>query len=126
MQLAFALSSWFPVGLWAGVIFYLSSIPHLQSGLGLWDFVLRKIAHVVEYAVLSLLLSRAFKRTWPSLDWKKILIWTSVLAVLYAASDEWHQSFVPGRGPSVGDVLIDSCGVLVAILIRNRLNQREA
>ena len=49
---------WGPVLLWAGFIFFLSSIPDLSSGLE-QDFLLRKIAHVAEYAVLALLLWRA-------------------------------------------------------------------
>ena len=85
-----ALTHWLPVVLWAGVIFALSSIPSLGTGLGTWDLVLRKGAHMTEYAVLALLLLRAIGREAPALG----------LGVLYAASDELHQAFVRGRHAS--------------------------
>src|SRR5918912_19993 len=50
-----AISLWLPVVAWAAVIFALSAIPSLSSGLGTWDYVLRKCAHVTEYAVLDAL-----------------------------------------------------------------------
>lgn len=55
------IKNWLPVFLWAAVIFYLSSQPGLKSGL-LWpyDFILRKLAHITEYAILFLLIIRAF------------------------------------------------------------------
>jgi hypothetical protein len=51
-----ALSAWLPVAVWAALIFTLSSIPDLGTGLGFWDTLLRKAAHVAEYAVLGALL----------------------------------------------------------------------
>jgi VanZ family protein len=110
------LSSWLPLFAWAALIFYLSSVPHLQTQLGIWDLILRKLAHMTEYAVLFLLARRAFA-TFPSLQGKKLTLAAAIFAVLYAASDEWHQSFVPGRGPSVIDVGIDSTGVLIGWLV---------
>ena len=57
-----ALNVWLPVVAWAAVIFAFSSIPSLSSGLGAWDTVLRKGAHITEYAVLGALLYRALGR----------------------------------------------------------------
>ena len=57
-----ALNVWLPVVAWAAVIFAFSSIPSLSSGLGVWDTVLRKGAHITEYAVLGALLYRALGR----------------------------------------------------------------
>ena len=119
------LSLWAPVFVWAGFIYFLSSIPHLNSGLGKWDFVLRKGAHVFEYTVLTTLLLRAFKRTWHEWTWRRAWITAAIIAVLYALSDEFHQSFVPGRGPSVHDVLIDSVGVIIAIQFFKRMKLYE-
>jgi len=107
-----AASLWVPVLAWAGLIFYLSSIPDLSSGLK-EDFILRKCAHVVEFAVFAGLLWRAFQGSRP-FPVRALALLSFFIAVLYAASDEWHQSFVPGRGPSVRDVMIDSVGALAA------------
>ena len=104
------LTHWLPVVLWAGVIFALSSIPHLGTGLGVWDTVLRKGAHVTEYAILALVLLRAVGREAPAL----------ALGDLYAASDELHQSFVRGRHASPVDVAIDSVGLLLGLLAWRR------
>jgi VanZ family protein len=101
-----ALSTWLPVVGWAALIFALSSIPHLGTGLGTWDTVLRKGAHVTEYAVLGLLLIRAVGRETPGF----------FLGVGYAVTDEIHQHFVSGRHSSPVDVAIDSTGVLLGIL----------
>jgi len=60
------LSAWLPVLAWAAVIFALSSIPHLGTGLGTWDTILRKGAHVTEYAIFGLLLARAIGREMPA------------------------------------------------------------
>jgi VanZ family protein len=104
------LSTWLPVVLWAGVIFALSSIPSLGTGLGTWDVVLRKCAHTTEYAVLAVLLLRAIGREAPAL----------ALGFLYAASDELHQAFVRGRHASPIDVAIDTAGLLIGLFAWRR------
>jgi len=114
MFLISLLYSWIPVLLWAAAIFIISDIPALDSGLGLADLVLRKIAHVVEFSVLTGLLVRALKRTWKILPLVSVISWAVFLAFLYAVSDEVHQGFVPGRGPAVMDVLIDGVGIMLA------------
>ena len=106
-----ALTNWLPVVLWAAVIFALSSIPHLSSGLGTWDLLLRKCAHVTEYAILGLLLARALLREVPAFT----------LGVLYAITDELHQSFVRGRHAAPLDVAIDAVGVLIGVTLWRRL-----
>jgi len=104
---------WLPVVVWAAVIFALSSILHLGSGLGSWDHVLRKLAHATEYGILGALLLRALGRPVPA----------ALAAVGYAASDELHQHFVSGRHASPLDVAIDAAGVLVGIAIYLRTRQ---
>ncbi|MDX6439292.1 MAG: hypothetical protein QOF45_1875 [Gaiellaceae bacterium] len=106
-----ALRLWAPVVLWAAVIFALSSVPDLGTGLGTWDLVLRKIAHACEYAVLAALLLRTLRKELPALG----------LGVAYAASDELHQHFVPGRVGAPLDVLIDSIGVAIGVVVWRRL-----
>jgi len=101
------LSAWLPVIAWAAVIFALSSIPHLGTGLGTWDTILRKGAHVTEYAILGLLLVRALGRELPAF----------LVGVAYAITDEVHQHFVSGRHSSPIDVAIDSTGILIGVLV---------
>jgi VanZ family protein len=105
-----ALRLWAPVVAWAAVIFALSSIPSLSTGLGLWDTVLRKGAHTVEYAVLGALLLRALGDHLSAL----------VAGIAYAVSDEIHQHFVHGRHASPVDVGIDTIGLLLGILALRR------
>ncbi len=102
-----ALNLWLPVVLWAALIFALSSIPSLSSGLGFWDLILRKLAHAGEYALLSALLLRALARPWPALT----------VAVAYAASDELHQHFVRGRVGSPRDLAIDAAGAAIGLIV---------
>ena len=96
---------------WAAVIFAFSSIPSLSTGLGTWDYVLRKCAHVTEYAILGALLLRALGRETPAF----------LAGLAYAASDEFHQHFVRGRHASPVDVAIDGVGVLIGIVIWLRI-----
>ena len=81
-----------------------------------WDTILRKLAHVAEYAILGALLLRAVRR--PGL--------AVALGVVYAASDEVHQMFVEGRHGAPLDVVIDAAGLLVGIIAWRRLASRAS
>lgn len=87
--------------------------------------IIRKLAHFTEYALLgfSLLLhiSQVQKRILVRLP----LLWAWGIGTLYAASDEFHQSFVGGRGPSALDVMIDSAGVIAGVLVMAWLLHRK-
>ena len=84
----------------------MSGIPDLSSGLAFWqDTVLRKLAHAFEYLVLFFLTDQVFGRGKRG--------WAAAFAVLFAVSDEFHQSFVPGRAFAVYDIGIDSLGVAI-------------
>jgi VanZ family protein len=100
---------WLPVLVWPALIFALSSIPSLGTGLGGWDVVLRKLAHITEYAVLAFLLRRALSAPW-----------AFAAAVLYAISDELHQTFVRGREGRPRDVLVDVIGIVLGLLAARR------
>ena len=98
-----------------GVIFRFSSRSVIQTAeVYLADFIMKKTAHFVEYAVLSVLVYRALIQS--GIGSKKAVAISIVFSILYAISDEWHQSFTPGREPKVRDVLIDSVGVLFGSL----------
>ena len=106
---------WLPVVAWAAVIFAFSSVPHLGTGLGTWDTVLRKGAHIAEYAVLGALLYRALGREAPAL----------AAGIAYAATDELHQHFVHGRHASPVDVAIDAVGLALGMLVWLRVRERS-
>jgi hypothetical protein len=88
------------------LIFALSATPDLSSGLGWWDLVLRKLAHITIYAALWLAIMRAT-------GWRRPVLATAV-ALLYACSDEFHQEFVHGRHGTPVDVAIDAVGLALA------------
>ena len=77
---------------------------------------MRKLAHWTEYFILAVLLARALRTEFPRHRPFRKLIFCIVLATLYAASDEWHQSFVPIRSASVVDVVIDGFGAICGAL----------
>ena len=96
-------SRFLPPLLLMGVIFFLSAQPGLNSGLGIWDLVLRKLAHMTEYGLLWFLWWRAF-------DYRAAMP-AALIALAYAASDEFHQTLVPDRTGSPWDWAIDAAGV---------------
>src|SRR4029079_13471860 len=101
-----SLAARLPVLAWWALIFPFSAVPSLSSGLGGWDLLLRKLAHLTEYAILGALLVRATRRPWLALG----------LAARSARPDEIHQHFVEGRHGAPLDVAIDTVGALVGIL----------
>ncbi len=115
------------LGLWGPpiaamvVIFAFSAMPSDSSHHSLIVFILRKVAHFSEYAILTALLSRAVRARARG-DRPLILAWA--LAVAYAATDEFHQTFVSGRVGTPRDVLIDAAGAAVAVLVIGRYAMR--
>ncbi|MFT3784421.1 MAG: VanZ family protein [Nibricoccus sp.] len=134
------LKYWLPVALWMVVIFFMStdfgSAEHSSrlieplvrwikpdvtvDQLGVVHFIVRKLGHLSEYAVLALLTLRAFTHTLRAplnrCCWQTAGL-TLLVIVPYAATDEWHQTLVPGRTPAVGDVMIDATGGLLALVV---------
>ena len=98
----------FPV-LWALVIFTFSSFQTAETTKIYWgDFIIKKTAHIVEYGVFAVLLYRAMINSGMN---KTSAMKSSVLiSFLYGVTDEFHQSFTPGRGPTARDVIIDTIG----------------
>lgn len=111
--------NWLIVILWAGVIFYFSSLPNLKSELpNIWDLIFRKLAHMTEYFVLTYFLIKALLGH--RINKKQALIAAVLLAIIYAISDEYHQTFIKGRSGVAGDVLIDSVGVAAMVWLWNK------
>ena len=131
---------WLPVLIWMTCIFTASSdrlsfqhssqfiapiirwlFPHFSNqAVANGVFVVRKCAHLTEYALLALLLWRAIRkpvkadtRPW---RWPEARLALG-LVVLYSATDEFHQTFVPSRQGSVWDVLLDSTGAALGLLL---------
>ncbi len=118
------LKLWFPVAAWAVFIFYLSGIPDLKTGLE-FDFILRKISHLVEYLILVWLLYRAFAGSFDNINIPRLFIYPAAISFLYAISDELHQSFVPGRNCSTQDLLIDALGILIFYIINIFVSRKK-
>jgi VanZ family protein len=109
------ISLWLPVLGWAGLIFYLSSLPSPPpSGIPFFDVVLPYLAHLGIYLILTVLLYRATQ------NYRLVFL----IGVLYGLSDEWHQAFVPTRTPSVWDWLVDVLGLILALLLISQLLPR--
>ncbi len=77
------------------------------------DYIIRKTAHFCVYALLGLLIVTA--SMWHNRTWATHISVSVLWGILYAASDEIHQAFVPGRGPLLSDVLLDSFGVIFGV-----------
>jgi VanZ family protein len=112
---------WLAALAWMGLIYFFSA----QSRFAILDRAWRPdllaiAAHFIEYAVLAVLLWLALRGTVSLARFATPVAF--VLAVLYAISDEWHQSFVPGRYPDLRDVLVDALGALVALWLIRKLS----
>ena len=130
--------SWALVISWMAVIFMLSSqvaeqsnelstgitqtiIEIIQKATPLWEIgseklnhILRKGAHFTAYMILGALAMNALCKSFGI--GKRHIFWGFMICVIYAVSDEVHQAFVPGRGPALKDVLIDSAGAFTGII----------
>lgn len=106
-----------PVVVWAGVIFLFSTLVVVKSPeFNLLDFIIKKSAHFIEYAILALLFYRALTNT-TGVSKAKARMLALLFIVFYGISDEYHQSFTPGRQPTVRDVLIDSLGGATSLFL---------
>ncbi len=114
------VSRWLPALGMMTLIFAFSSVPgEVMPRFGWAEFVVKKGAHMAAYALLAL-------SFWRGLGWqgrRAGLAW--LLAVIYAVTDEVHQSFVPGRQPSLADVLVfDALGAALGLLAANARRRR--
>jgi VanZ family protein len=141
------LKYWLPVFIWLGVIFAGSTdifsteqtsrylVPFLRwldpqislSTIAAIHFALRKLGHLIEYAVLAALLWRAL-RSARNLRAKMSTLFVGVwvACAIIAASDEFHQSLIASRTASLNDVLTDSLGAAISLAICLTTAQRDA
>jgi VanZ family protein len=141
------LKYWLPVLIWLGVIFIGSSdlmsaehtsrflIPFLRwlkpgisfETLSMIQFAVRKCAHLTEYAILAFLFFRAvFRGTNLKFSMSILCVNVWLVCVLVAATDEFHQSFVESRTASPWDVMIDSAGAILGLVISSFFAKRHA
>jgi VanZ family protein len=113
------LDLWLPPVVLMGVIFALSAQPSLDSGLGVIDHIGRKLIHFGEYALLCFLWWRALASVTSP---RRAALLAFLITSGYAATDEFHQTFVEGRHGNALDWVIDSAGAAVVAL---RLGVRE-
>jgi len=103
--------------------FLMPSISHKE--LEHIHFLIRKLAHVTEYFISGLLLFRAFRSGSEERHAWRWALYSFLVLVLIAATDEYHQSFVSERTSSIVDVGIDSIGGVLALVV-STLNRRFA
>lgn len=135
------VASWSAVLIWMAVIFLFSAQPAYESdslsqgvsrfvfhlaeqvvpsidpdvSMTTLNYLVRKVAHFTIYFILSLLTINALRAS--GIKGPKAVVWTLVMCIIYAASDEIHQAFVPSRDARLKDVLIDSAGAAVGICL---------
>ena len=105
---------WLPAALFAGLIFYMSGKQD-PPGISMFDFLPNadKMAHMAEYFILSVLIYTALSRA-HALKAATSVLMAVILAAFYGASDEVHQSFVPGRSMDILDWTVDAIGAVLA------------
>ena len=111
---------WLPPLVWMGVIFFVSARSTLPSAPGRWDLLFKKTMHVLAYGFLTWLYLRALRGgeprgNRPDSGWTRAV--SAGMALLYALSDEYHQTFVSGRHGSLVDVAIDGLGISAVLLL---------
>ncbi|GAB4504022.1 MAG: hypothetical protein Fur0043_10150 [Anaerolineales bacterium] len=125
MTLRKHLTRWLPAVLLMAVIFVFSSIPSDEMPSFDWaDLLVKKGGHALGYGLLALSYARGLRSyAWPesSRSRRRRCFVAFLMVVLYAVSDEYHQSFTPGRHPSIWDVFIDSGGAALALLRAKRV-----
>ena len=121
---------WFRVVLWCTIIFCLSAIPNyrgmdpnFETLWGILEFSARKSAHLCEYAVLFIFIYRAMEKTWENRSQGQFLF-SFCISILYALSDEIHQTFVFGRNGSSMDIFIDAVGSLIGYFFLIKIDRK--
>lgn len=121
-----AKKAWFGAGAYAVFIFFLSSTSHpIPYFPGMEKYPLDKIFHMIEYGIFGWLLTRAICFSFPAKPFALLASAAFFLGVLYGASDEWHQSFVPYRDASPKDLASDAVGVALGVLLWNNKKKEK-
>lgn len=128
MALIFKLSSEVATdsdGLSKGIAQFIMNLLHISSSaMDYINHIVRKNAHFFAYLVLGILVRNAFKQS--CFSGLKLYLITFIVCIVYASSDEFHQRFVAGRSPQITDVLIDSSGSALGLLITFVINKLKS
>ena len=133
------LKNWLPALLMMALIFGFSSIPSKEMpSFGGLDFSIKKFGHAFGYGLLALAYLRGLKffkheghqgdegKRLPPFVLNNPLFFAWLMAVLFSATDELHQSFVPGRNPSIWDVLLfDNFGAIAGLWLHQTFAKRK-
>ncbi|MBU0579519.1 VanZ family protein [Patescibacteria group bacterium] len=121
-KIKITLSAYLPPIIWAGLIFFLSNQSKLPSApQPLLDLVFKQTAHVVVYAVLYFLIWRAINITATNkLTRFKLIALPLIITLIYALTDEFHQSFIPGREATWIDIAFDMLGASISHYLTHR------
>src|SRR5919199_99788 len=111
------LAVWAPPLALMALIYVLSDQPDLSTGLGVWDFIARKVVHMSEYALLCFLWWRALRTLAPA---RAAVALAFCVSLAYAGIDELHQRSVHGRHGTPVDVAIDAVGMGAAAVAIGR------
>lgn len=122
------IERWGPAVLVMAIIFIASATPNSDlPALGAWDFFAKKGGHMLGYALLAVAISHGLNSR-KSITRPQFIL-AVCLAIVYAASDEWHQKFTPGRHASINDVFIDATGATIGLAfwywVRARFLRRQ-
>lgn len=113
---------WFPLVAYSGIIFYVSGLPDLKAPVE--GIHVDKILHIGEYIPFGFLAARCWG-IHSAVVKPNILFFAGILTVIYGLSDEYHQSFVPGRFASVYDLLADTLGGLIGAWFYLKFQQKQ-
>ncbi len=137
MELFSRKAWWMLTATWAVMIFNLSRAPYcaassarfisivlewlsisiLPQNLALMNTLLRKSAHLTEYAVFAVFLYNSLKPAGDPLWSRKAALWALLVSGSYSLTDEFHQLFVPGRHASLSDCVVDTTGALLGLFL---------
>jgi VanZ family protein len=115
------INAWVPVLFWMVIIFYFSS--HKRIGIiqtFVFDFIIFKTLHIIEYAILYYLVYRSYNIILGKNLKSVYTIYAFLISLIYAITDEIHQTFIPTREGRLRDVFIDMMGIGGMMMIINR------
>ena len=112
--------AWIFVAFYSGLIFYLSSMPHLKEPISFYSS--DKFYHFFEYGFYGFLMINALLKSGVK---KRVILFALIISSLYGASDEIHQAFVPNRTPDIRDWIFDTIGAYLGIVFYLLLRRKK-